>query len=862
MKDAHTYKDLLLLGTPVTHVAVLVQVYGNDLFNASERLRTMQMEGLRGALRGIGNNGIFIQSHLEFHYNEEKTLTDYAKKTQASKKEDAGTVHRDQIFFDYNDQNENRELKQIKNLLYLTKEISEKLPLGIEAKDRLAYEKTMVEEAERELVSVIQSFNNSMKRSGAYLERLTGTDIFLHYSEIYNPSFADRKGFDPLKKFDPTRSILDQVMRGGITSGYKMRPNYGYMYDEYVHNFIIVSRPPRNLTPGMIKDLSNLRINDFRIITNLYPVDSRKLLKTKQKELDRVLGDTDAEAATTSSLKQRMIADIANGYRPYEWMMVVHVWDKTVAGLTAKTNVVKDAIHAWDDADYYVASLPATARNISFQCQPGFPHATYRDHCTLMNDAMLARVFNMDASFHGDIESSSALYKNHNDGLVGVAFFKNGTPLPFTIIGMTGGGKSHLLRDMLMQLLPELVYLVIIEEGLSHKEIAEKHGSKPMIVHPNSNLCFNPFDTGGLPYSPSFLESLSTLLTRMFGNIGNESEKLLYKAYVEFYCNRLYNDLFKQRTMRNSALKFKLAKETLAAFNFWQVLIQTDLDTDFIDAWNQIKELKITNPDAVEALYAQCTEEKIVNFMKSHETGGYVRDVFISTLTKEEHPTLSQLVESLEFPHEGHDSKRIEVMITILRTWCRHRGSKGGLFDGIRNLPDRGRISLWELSKLGEDDSELKQLVGFQISHFERNRIMELPRHLKKMFLIEEGSKYLSIPGAEKTVKELYAQMRKYSCVAGFTVQQYAQFKDTSVASIVLGNSKQLFLLRQNDIDDINDICARIPTIPESAREAVMQYPMPEQTNYKESWFTYYQMGSAHPLCGTVKFEKRRVFDE
>jgi hypothetical protein len=860
MKDAHTYKDLLLLGTPITHVAVLVQVFGNDLYNASERLRAIQMEGLRGALRGIGNN-IFIQSHLGIHHNDEKTLTRYANKTAASKREDASTLLRDQIFIDYSEQNKNRELKQIKNLLYLTKELSEKIPVGIDAKERVQYEKTIVEEAERELVSVIDSFNNSMQRSGAYLERLTSEDIFLHYTEVYNPSFADRKGFDPLKKFDPTRSILDQVMRGGITSGYKLRPNYGFCQDEYLHNFVIVSRPPRNLTPGMIKDLSNLKISDFRIITNVYPVDSKKLLKTKQKELNRVLGDSDAEAATTSSLKQRMIADIANGYKSFEWMMVFHVWDKSFAGLTAKTQVVKDAIHEWDDADYYVASLPATARNIWFQCQPGYPHGKYRDHCTLMNDSMLARVFNMDASFHGDTANTSALYKNHNDGLVGVGFFKNGTPLPFTIIGMPGAGKSHLLRDMLMQLLPELGYLVIIEEGLSHKEIAEAYGTKPMIIHPNSNLCFNPFDTGGLPFSSSFLESLSTLLTRMFGNIGNESEKLLFKAYIEFYCRRLYNDIFNQRTKRNSSLKFNLAKETLAAFNFWQSLIQTDLDTDFIDAWNQMKELKITNPQAVELLYSQCTEEKIVDFMKSHETSGFVRDVFISTLTKEEHPTLSQLVGSLEFPHEGHDSKRIEVIVTILRTWCRHQGSKGGLFDGIRNLPDRGRISLWELSKLGEDDSELKQLVGFQISHFERNRIMEMPRNIKKMFLIEEGSKYLSIPGAEKTVNELYAQMRKYSCVTGFTVQFYAQFKDTSVASIVMGASKQHFLLRQVDIDDINDICKRIPSIPESAREAVMRYPMPESNGFNESWFTYYQMGSNHPMCGTVKFEKRRIIE-
>ncbi len=858
MKECYLHSNALVFGSPLTHVAVGAEVFGVDLYNASDFMKNLFREGAKNWLRNSSLN-MGYQIHLDFLHQEAPVLMQYAQQTESCGTHDASTAYRDHILLDLNEQNEKHLLKRLRTRFYSCKKLSGSISLGFNEADRLKHETMLYEEAHRELDSVISSFDNSMGRTGAYMEAMSGEEMIRHLMEFYNPSFAERSLFDALKKFDSNLPVISQCVRDGFKSGERYMPAFGFHYDGYYHNCIILSRPPRNLTPGMIYKLSNLNINDFRIVSTIYPVDTRKKLKQHQKEKNRTDKDSDVESATASALKTRIIADIANGYRLFDWMMVFHVWDKNPVGLASKTQVLKDAIHEWDDADYYVASMPATTRKIFSQIQPGFPFGKYRDHVIQMNDDMVARTVNIDASFHGD-RDGNLIYKNHNDGVATVSLFKNGTPLSFTMIGMTGGGKSHLLQDVLMQMMCFLRYIVLIEEGGSLTQFSRSFGSQPKVIHPNSNLCFGPFDTNGLPFSSAFLEDLSSLMTRMFGLFDSEQEKVIIKSYIEEYCIRLYDDIYQEKTKRDSGIRFKYAKEALVTYNYWQVLIQSELDADFLDAWNQIRELRVVNPDAVKLMESQVNEEMTVNFMKMPETKGYIRDVFIATLKPDEYPTLSSFVGSLDFPIGSHDSKRLEFIRTVLNSWCKHRGSKGGLFDGVRNLPKSDRVSHWELANLGDDDSQLKQLVGYMISHFETAEIMRRPRKDPKGFIIDEGKPFLSTPGSDKTLDKCYARFRKYTTVAGFAVQQYDQFSRSPIASTILGNSKVLFLLRQNDIRDIQDICQRFPSIPESAQEAVMTYEMPEQNNYNSSWFTYYQMGSSHPLCGTCKFEKRKTY--
>ena len=106
-------------------------------------------------------------------------------------------------------------------------------------------------------------------------------------------------------------------------------------------------------------------------------------------------------------------------------------------------------------------------------------------------------------------------------------------------------------------------------------------------------------------------------------------------------------------------------------------------------------------------------------------------------------------------------------------------------------------------------------------------------------------------PGQE-IVSESYAQLRKFNCWNIAIVQQYARFKQSRIRSVVFGNSRQFFVLRQNDRADLEDMAGDI-ALPDVTRHAIMNYPLPDhQSGRKFSPFTYFHTDSQRNLCGTV----------
>ncbi len=107
------------------------------------------------------------------------------------------------------------------------------------------------------------------------------------------------------------------------------------------------------------------------------------------------------------------------------------------------------------------------------------------------------------------------------------------------------------------------------------------------------------------------------------------------------------------------------------------------------------------------------------------------------------------------------------------------------------------------------------------------------PAPLRKRNVYEEVARFLDIPGGEEIVKESYAQLRKFNCWNISIVQQYARFKQSRIRSAVFGNSRQFFLMRQNDRADIDDISQDI-AIPEITKHTIMNYPAPRPSGRAE----------------------------
>ena len=124
---------------------------------------------------------------------------------------------------------------------------------------------------------------------------------------------------------------------------------------------------------------------------------------------------------------------------------------------------------------------------------------------------------------------------------------------------------------------------------------------------------------------------------------------------------------------------------------------------------------------------------------------------------------------------------------------------------------------------------------------------------MRKRNVYEEVARLLDIPGGEQIVKESYAQMRKFNCWNISIVQQYGRFKESRIRSAVFGNSRQFFLMRQNDRADLEDMSQDLG-LTELTKHAILSYPLPDQQRGEEKYapFTYLHTDAAAPICGTA----------
>jgi hypothetical protein len=186
-----------------------------------------------------------------------------------------------------------------------------------------------------------------------------------------------------------------------------------------------------------------------------------------------------------------------------------------------------------------------------------------------------------------------------------------------------------------------------------------------------------------------------------------------------------------------------------------------------------------------------------------------------------------------------------------LLPWCAD-GNYGCLLDGASNISLTGKIAHFELGYIPEAAKLLRAVAGFLITNYTRQHIITMPRRLRKRNVYEEVARLLDIPGGEQIVKESYAQMRKFNCWNISIVQQYSGFKESRIRSAVFGNSRQFFLMRQNDRADLEDMSRDIG-LTELTKHAILSYPLPDQqSGEKFAAFTYLHSDAQNPICGTA----------
>ncbi len=695
--------------------------------------------------------------------------------------------------------------------------------------------------------------------SGGQVRPMTDADHFLHYLEFLNPSLPEQRVTDPLEFFDPEKSLQENCWLG---EGRPLeKPDTGFYLDGYYHGMLVVKSLPKRTRPSLAYLLTKLGFREYAITVNVQAVDVEELIEKEQKELNRVEGDYESlkkvKLLAAMRTKATKIARYSNGDScPYRVQYIIRAWDRNRDDLRAKLTALKAAVASMERAQAYEPALEPSARNFFYCTWPGWSFSRYDSLWHDYDDMLVANILPFSSTPVGHLEAAEFLYEGPNGNLVGGRTFvgegNSQTPQNAVVIGTTGSGKSVNVIDILTQTEPFYAYTMIVEEGESYSTYVRTVDptAEPIIVQANGKLTMNYLDTRGLPLSGLHLSAAAALPMLMVGQSKDEDRNKLRQALLSNAIGRLYEDFSRWYSNRHPDESALLARRALALDVYRREHMGPQATE--LDAFLEFGEFEQRRADEAAAFLATADEGEVVRFSKSAAGAQQIRDLIFARLSPADQPQHGHLQELLAAEASGPHAEEMRYLATLLEPWATG-GSYGELFDGVSNVSLTGKIAHFELGYIPESAEELKSAAAFLIANYTRSHMMRLPRALRKRNIFEEVARFSLVPSGKKVLRESYQQLRKYNVWNVATVQNYEQFKTSDIRGAVLGNSRILFLLRQSDRSDIEDLAQDFP-IPEAVKDAVMSHPEPEKIiGPKFSQFTYYHTDERRPLIVTMR---------
>ncbi len=799
------------------------------------------------------NQRLQVQYFCDSNYKEE--LLRYQRETE--KFSNAWTRRvRNERFVRYWQAMSDRKLRRQRVVMYVTRAMEHQPRLAQSGRARRDYYATLLEQLASEFDHTHRLMLEMFGSSGTRVVPFTDADHFRHYARFLNPSFNDRFEFDPFDAFEPELSIQENCWHSEGNG----QSDFGFYLDGHYHSVLVLTRWPRTTYPGIIQRLTNLRLLDYTITVNVDPLPVTKEISKEEKAHDRVAGDYASEKKismlSVMEKKQRKIHALMQGHTlPFNATFIVRVWDKSKEGLSARVAALKSAIQSMNAAQYFEANLPTTAKNLFFQTWPGWTWGRYEHRKLYAEHRFLADMLPLTSTFVGHLATAEAIYDGPQGNLVGIETFSGGggaaSPQHAVLLGMSGAGKSVSICDLLSQTEGYFAYTVIIEEGLSYGIYTGtvEEGARPIIIHPDGDLTINYLDTKGLPLTPDHLSAATALVARMIGTSATEEKQMLRQAQIAKCINLLYEDSFQDWCKKRHSDLMRIARHGLALQRFRAERMPPGATG--LESFADLRDWQSNHPDEASSFLGAFSEDQVLRFLKDPNTSKDVRNLAFAYFTPGDFPTHRMLQELMMLDPVGAERDQIMEIATLLLPWCRD-GNYGCLFDGVTNVSLTGKIAHFELGYIPESAKELKSAAGFLITNHARKHIITLPRALRKRNVYEEVARFLDIPGGQEIVQESYAQLRKFNCWNISIVQQYARFKQSRIRSAVFGNSRQFFIMRQNDRADLDDM-GRDIALPEVTQHAIMNYALPDhQPGQKYAPFTYFHTDSVRNLCGTV----------
>jgi type IV secretion system protein TrbE len=802
----------------------------------------------------LGNIGEGMKAQLQWTVDSDylPELTRYYRENQKVTHSHIRRV-RDERFNRYWAKMQRRELRREKLVLFLSTTVTGysgnlKTHAGSEA----YYAKVLAELRGR--FDEITGTLRTLFGSDTTVTPMDDAAHFAYYAKFLNPSFAERFEMDLNAQFNPALTIQENCWNSDGVGLDKI----GFYLDARYHTVFTIKRWPSRTYPGIIFRLTGLPFLDYQITVNVDPLPPKREVDQEEKAIERLRGeyeDTERHSLLVAiGKKERKIESLSTGFiRPFSTTYIVRVWDQSEAALSAKCEAIKNAINNLGGAQVYECALPSTAKKLFFASWPGWTGSSYKHRSLYAEDSYLADMLPFSATFTGHLAEAEAIYDGAQGNLVGLRTFIGtpATPQHAVLLGATGAGKSVTMCDLLEQTTAYYHYTMIVEEGLSYGPFTQAMGERPILIHPDGDLTINYFDTGKLPLSHLHLASAVALVSRMIGEAADAEAQQIRQAMLGQYIGQLYQDAFDDWSKKHHD-RMPEIERLACAVHRWKGRL--GLGATEMDAYAELRDRFARNDDKAQQFIADLTEAEITRFLKEPQTERAVMALAHTHYEPADYAVHASLVELMQFSRfPEHRKELVDHLATLLSSWCAF-GQYGKLFDGQTNISLTGQIAHFELGYIPEQAVELKTAAGLLVTGFTRQHIISLPRALRKRIIYEELARFLDVPGGDKIVAESYAQLRKFNCWTASIVQQYSRFKDARIRPVVIGNSKQFFLMRQFDRNDVDDI-ARDIGLPESVCAAIQNYPMPEQQppDKKFSSICFFSPVTDPPLCGTVR---------
>ncbi len=699
---------------------------------------------------------------------------------------------------------------------------------------------------------------------GARMEMMTDRSHFSAWRAFCQPS-RRAAGAGASSGFNPRGTILENCWPGGGVSTRDAEGNVFFRLDGHYHTLLVLRRWPMETHFGIIWALTSALAGDYCLTLNCYPLDATAEVRKTEDELRRLQGsrrnEDKASLDDVMARKKARISALQGGFaRPFGVLPVIRAWDLTLTGLMAKVQALKESVGAMGGAQCYQVEDETQAKCLFFETLPGWTGGRYRDWDLFAlagrdpSVCFLQDLIPLSSSYLGHPEAGEALYDGEAGNLVGIRTYAGGTPQHAVMIGTTRVGKSSQTIDYLSQTDCFFAFRGIIEEGLSYGTLVRLLGGESIILHPDGDLVINYMDTQGLPLTRLQVGSAAGLLLVMAGRGADPAANQQRKAMLGEYLEQLYIDTWSDVRLRHPEREVEAARLAIVLERMRREAQSGTAVVAPLELFADLREQLGSNEGRIRETISSIGESEAIAHARRPESAAAVRDVGFSLLGAADFPTHLSLVESLKYNRLPHHSKEaVDRLASQLSVWQRG-GPHGRLFDGHTNRRLDSRLIHFEFGLLPSANVEMKEAAVFLVANRLRQRIITLPRALRKQFIFEEPSRYLQVGGMEELLAEFYAQMGKFGCHILPVTQQYGQLARSALRPVIFGNSKQYFLFRQNDRKDLDEIGDAIG-LPAAARNAVRTFTAPEYQNGDDrfSQMAVFSVEGEGCSCGVVR---------